>query len=386
MRASGLLQPAPREAIERARRRVRLGRRANRGEGALDAGKPGWRPPVARRIAKVCGTACLLLVVAGGSLLILPADRRARPQYFRIESGQSFGQVEARLAKVGLVTLKGPLRIWARVTGRDRQVHSGTYELSAAQTPLEILRTLVAGEAIVRRVTIPEGFTQQAILARLAEELAFSVGPLLQAVGDTAWVRSLGVPGPPLEGYLFPETYLFDPSLTPREVLAEMVRVCLGHLSGERRVRAAELGLTDHALLTLASIIELEAADPAERRRISAIYRNRLERGLLLQADPTVAYAAGRIGQRLTARDLEVASPYNTYLYSGLPPGPICSPGLGSIDAALWPLEDCQEFYFVARGDGTHVFSKTLEEHNRARLEVERAQGGSALGARRSSR
>jgi len=153
-----------------------------------------------------------------------------------------------------------------------------------------------------------------------------------------------------------------------------MTKTMLARFDEPRRARAAELGMSLHDVLTLASIIELEAAVPEERERIAAVYHNRLRQGLLLQADPTAAYAAGVPGQRLSQRDLALDSPFNTYVHPGLPPGPICSPGLASIDAALWPLIGCGDLYFVARGDGTHVFSRTLEQHNRARAELDRAR------------
>ncbi len=329
--------------------------------------------PFRKGVLRLLGTgAVLTLLIAGGGVsLHLPARPGAATEYFRVDAGQSFTAVEASLARGGIVSFRGPLSIWARVTGKDRQIHPGTYELSAAQTPLEILHTLVSGDMILKRLTIPEGFTQAQILERLQAELPLSANDLAAAAADGQWMQSLGIPEPSLEGYLFPETYLFDPSSSAREVLGTMVRTCLAHLEGARRSRAVELGMSDHALLTLASIIELEAAVDDERARISAVYHNRLRQNLLLQADPTVAYAAGRIGERLTSQDLAVDSPFNTYQHAGLPPGPICSPGLESVDAALWPLVGCADLYFVARGDGTHIFSRSLEQHNRARAQIE---------------
>ncbi|MFH1144555.1 MAG: endolytic transglycosylase MltG [Candidatus Eisenbacteria bacterium] len=333
----------------------------------------------ARRAAKRLWPAAippLVLVLLVCAALVVPSKPYSRERFFHIETGECLRSIEDRLAKQGLIRLRGPLLAYGRLTGLDRRIRPGTYELSASQSPLAILKTLVAGDVVLRRVTIPEGFTTEAILTRLSSELGVAIEQLRAAAADTAWIRSLGLAAPGLEGYLFPETFLFDPQTTAREALAEMVAVGEARFDEGRRLRASELGLSRHEILTLASIIELEAADEVERRRVSAVYRNRLLRGLLLQADPTAAYAAGRIGQRLSLEDLAIDSPYNTYLYPGLPPGPICSPGLASIDAALWPLEGCDDLYFVSRGDGTHAFSRTLEEHNQARGGLEKARQG----------
>jgi UPF0755 protein len=214
---------------------------------------------------------------------------------------------------------------------------------------------------------LPEGITQRQALDRLAEGLSIPLGDLEAAASDTAWLRQMGVPGPSLEGYVFPETYFFDRGTAARRALERMVQTGAARFDAPRRARAAQLGMTRHQVLTLASIVEAESAIPEERRRVSAVYHNRLRLGWPLQADPTVAYAVEKIGSQLSTLDLQAQSAFNTYLNAGLPPGPICSPGMVSIDAALWPLEACGDLYFVARGDGAHIFSQTLEQHNAAR-------------------
>ncbi len=298
--------------------------------------------------------------------LMAPLDPLGQPRRFRVVPGEGLAQIGVRLAEQGFVSSHAPLVLWGRMIGADRQVQSGTYLLAASQSPFSILRTLVSGKILRQRVTIPEGLTCRQTLALLSAGLAIPVDSLAAATRDSAWVRSLGLPVADLEGYLFPETYYFGVEADPRTILATMVRTGIDEVGPARRVRAAELKMTFHEILTLASIVENEAAVPEERPRISAVYHRRLRLGWRLQADPTVAYALGRPGQRLTRDDLSADSPYNTYVHDGLPPGPISSPGLASIDAALWPLEACEDLYFVSRGDGRHIFSRTLEEHERA--------------------
>ena len=316
----------------------------------------------------LCGVVVAWVAVRG-YYLATPLDVAGRSRIFRVTRGETLAQVGDRLVDSALVSRHASLGLWGRLAGADRCVRPGAFELSPVQTPLEILRTLVSGRPIPLRVTLPEGLTCLQMMERISRALDLPLPDLLAAAADSAWLRSLGLPGS-LEGYLFPETYFFDGGSEPRAVLERLIRMGFEKVDDVRMARAAALGLTRHQLLTLASIVEAESAVPFERRRISAVYRNRLRLGWPLQADPTVAYAVGQPGRKLTGADLEVDSPYNTYLRAGLPPGPICCPGLTSIDAALWPLETCPDLYFVARGDGGHIFSRTLDGHNQARRVV----------------
>lgn len=321
-----------------------------------------WRWVAAILLALLLGAAALLLIP-----MQRPLNASATPRVFRVECGQSMADVARALVEEGFIARRAPLAVWARLTGADRRIQEGEYELAASLTPREILGRLEAGARLLVSVTIPEGWTQRRILERLAGELSVSLDSLRAAAASPDWFAGLDLPQLSLEGYLHPETYRFERRMPARRVLRALLAAGLRMQTARRLARAESLGWSWHEVLTLASIIEAETARPDERPQIAAVYHKRLARGWLLQADPTVAYALGKPALQLTLDDLEAESPYNTYLVPGFPPGPICSPGEPSIVAALWPEEGFEALYFVARGDGSHVFSRTLADHNRAR-------------------
>jgi UPF0755 protein len=190
---------------------------------------------------------------------------------------------------------------------------------------------------------------------------------------DDRFTQGMGITASNLEGYLFPDTYRLSWSTTPEKVAQVMVEQFRKTITDSLMRRAEEIGFSLAQVVTLASMIEAEAKDGNERDLISAVYHNRLRRGMLLQCDPTVIYALPKLDRPLLLKDLEVDSPYNTYRYPGLPPGPICNPGKASILAALYPA-GVNYLYFVATGEGSHIFSATLAQHNLARARVKRAK------------
>ncbi len=293
------------------------------------------------------------------------------PVRVMVSEGEGFGTLLAELRANGLITRGWTFKFFARVLGHDRDIRHGTYEFVRGTAPVEILRALVRGDVLTIRVTVPEGFTSWQIAGVFAPAGIDSAG-IMDAIGDPELVASLRLPVPTLEGYLFPDTYLVPYGNTARDVVGQMLHRSSADWTPERERRAGELGMTRHEVLTLASIVEAEARVPEERPRVAAVYHNRLARGMRLEADPTVAYGMGGFRGRLYYKDLKVDSPYNTYLHPGLPPGPICSPGAASVDAALYPDPEEHALYFVARGDGRHVFSVTLQEHNLAVQEARR--------------
>ncbi len=330
---------------------------------------------IARLFGLLLAVITLFVIVLcryGWWVLHHPYNANCEPRIIEISSGESLESIRSNLVDEGILSPEATWVHWARLTGKDRFIKSGRYELSAAMSPVEILAIVVTGDVVLEQVTIPEGWIAENIYRRLSDILDLPVDHFTAAARNTTWLRRMNIPDAGIEGYLFPETYLFARGISAREILGEMIKLGQFQATAPRKERAAELGLSWHQILTLASIIEAETTEPKERSRVAAVYHNRLRRNSLMQADPTAAYAAGRMGKVLTLADLKVHSPYNTYIYKGLPPGPICSPGEEAIEAALYPLEGCLDFYFVARGDGSHIFSRTLSEHNQARRAVKR--------------
>lgn len=287
---------------------------------------------------------------------------------FTVPSGASFAQVTDTLVAHDVVGYPTLFRGFARLRGDDRQVRSGRYRVPRGTGWGPLLDRLTEGRVETVLLTIPEGFT----LARMAPRLAQVTG-LERAEAEARLMEKeederFDVPGPGLEGYLFPDTYHFAPGVSLDSVLATMVDRYRAHWTAERVERARDLGMSEREVMTLASIIQAEARLEEEMPTISAVFHNRLRRGYLLQADPTVQYALGERRNRLLYADIESVAddPYNTYTQPGLPPGPIGAAGEDALDAALHPA-DVEYLYFVARPDGSHVFTKSLEEHNRAR-------------------
>jgi UPF0755 protein len=293
-----------------------------------------------------------------------PADT---PTVIQVRPGMTFGVLIDSLAARGVVRHPVLFRAAARLAGIDRQLHIGLYEFAPAASPYDVLRRLARHEQVNVQFTVVEGATMSEFLPLVAGVLELPLDALTRAAGDPARIRRMGSPTDRLEGYLFPETYTVpwgaDAGTVVDAMLAQFETVW-------DRVRSGYGGtLSRHQAVTLASLIEAEAKDGAERGRISSVFHNRLERRMRLQCDPTVIYAMGGLDRPLLRKDWQYQSPYNTYVVAGLPPGPICSPGEASLRAALYP-ETTEYLYFVARGDGTHVFSRTLTEHERAIAQI----------------
>jgi UPF0755 protein len=245
--------------------------------------------------------------------------------------------------------------------------------VTVGERPLDILHRLVKGDVLTASVTIPEGYAIWDI-AGAFEVAGVDSMEILAALQDIGIRERRKITAPSLEGYLFPDTYLVPWGAAPGEIVDMMLSRLDEVFDAGLLQRAVDVGMSPHQVLTLASIIEAETRIPGERKLVSAVYHNRLKRRMRLEADPTVAYAMGGYKGRLLYGDLEIDSPYNTYRIYGLPPGPICSAGAASIRAALYPDSMSTALYFVARGDGSHIFSGNLREHreavNRARDET----------------
>ncbi|MDY0213348.1 MAG: endolytic transglycosylase MltG [Desulfuromonadaceae bacterium] len=287
------------------------------------------------------------------------------PCVLEIKPGRAFISVARELEDAGVVADSRALRLLARLQGVDRGIQAGVYRFSGNNTPIGILETLHSGRGELLSCTIPEGLNAVEIAARCSAAGLGRSERYMQLLQDNDFIATLGLSEPRIEGYLFPETYHFAPGTSEATVLKTMVAQMQKQLQPELIEGAARNGLDAHALVTLASIIQKEAANDAEMTRISAVFHNRLRRNMRLQADPTTIYALDAFNGKLTRADLRVVHPYNTYVVFGLPPGPIASPGVAALHAAAFPAED-DALYFVATRDGGHHFSKTLREHNNA--------------------
>lgn len=299
-----------------------------------------------------------------------------------IPAGASFAGAADSLHSAGLVRWPSLFRGYASLSGRDRSIKAGTYVLHRRSSWDALLNALTRGEGLERAVTIPEGFEVDDISTLLTATLGLSPESLAVAVRDTSLRRRLDVPTLTVEGYLFPDTYRFPYGTSARAAVAEMVRRFEEVWDPAWNARLRELAMSRHDVVTLASIVEKEARLDEERAVIAAVYHNRLRAQMPLQADPTVQYALGEHRSRVLYRDLALDSPYNTYRYAGLPPGPIASPGRASLVAALYPASVPYKF-FVAHPDGHHEFRETFREHRiavremqRARRDAERRSGG----------
>ena len=317
--------------------------------------------------AKSALLATTLLVIAGLCLLgywFVPVTPSA-PVLIEIESGAALSRIARQLERQGVVRSAAALKLLARLRNQSGAVHVGSYRFADPANPAEILARLVSGDVEQASLTIPEGFNLQQISERVAKHKFGDGERFLQLCRDPQLIAALGIEAASLEGYLFPETYRFTPGIAETELIRMMVQQLLQRLDKQLLGAAQKQDLDRHQLLTLASIIEKETGLADEMPVISSVFHNRLQRNMPLQTDPTVIYGIADFDGNLTRNHLTTPTPYNTYRLRGLPPGPIASPGLAALQAAARPAET-DYLYFVSRGDGRHVFSRTLREHNQA--------------------
>ena len=339
----------------------------DRRRSARESGRTPWRRPFRPR-----RWALLLLIAAGLAVaadLFLPAgpfpprERRV----VLVERGQTLRGVSEELSRVGV--LRGTLgfQVLARLMRLDRSIKAGQYSFRLGITVPALLRAFARGMSGLNLITIQEGLTFNEISVLLSNRLGVPMASFDSLAHSRAFLDSLGVSAPTIEGYLAPNSYEFLPGTSPEVAFRTMA-----NRQNEILLKASvgrdslPLGLKLYEVLTLASIVEAEAQVDEERPRIARVYLNRLQMGMRMQADPTVSYGLG-LGPRshLFLRQLKRDTPFNTYLNEGLPPGPICNPGVASIRAVIDPLPDVKDLYFVARGHGRHLFAETYQQHLR---------------------
>jgi UPF0755 protein len=293
-----------------------------------------------------------------------PASIKGEEVEIYIPPGTGFSGIRKILSREDLVKDDIRFDLLARLMGVEQDLQAGEYRLHKGQPPYQLLQILAKGRTIKRVVTVPEGaniFQVADILAarKLVEPKAF-----LDLCRDPAFLEELGLKGSSLEGYLFPDTYYFTRGTPQKEIARSMVSRAK-EVWDQLQQEIGPFGMTRHQIVTLASIVEKETGVTEERPLIARVFLERLKRGMLLQADPTVIYGRGDFGERLHSKDLKEDQPYNTYVHKGLPPGPIANPGRLALQSVMHPSEEVY-LYFVSKNDGTHYFSTRLDEHNRA--------------------
>jgi UPF0755 protein len=343
------------------------GRRASDARGGKPTGHGSGRRQRAFRPLRWAWLLLLVALLAPTYDLFLPAGYRPPPEHRTvvIERGESLHDIAHELQRVGVIRSQAGFLVLARLMRLDRSVKAGQYSFRLGVTVPSLLRALDRGMYGLNLVTIPEGLMVSETATLLQREIGIRAAAIDSLAKDPATLDSLEVGAPSLEGWLAPDSYEWLPGTSPEVILRTMVsrtRERVQHATAG--YDSLPLGMNAHEVLTLASIVESESRAKDERPHIARVYLNRLDRGMLLQADPTVGYAQGRGPRsRLTFKDLRVVSPYNTYRHEGLPPGPICSPGLAAIEAVMNATPGAKDLYFVARGQGHHLFAPTYEQH-----------------------
>ena len=311
----------------------------------------------------------LAAAAAGGYLLWTrmhqPFMAFTGEQFVRIPQGDGSGAIARRLADAGVVADWWTFRAAVRWSGRGQTLQAGEYRFADAASPLDIVERLARGDVYTIAITFPEGLTIDEMAGVFESRELGTAQSFREAARDVSAIAELDPAARNLEGYLFPETYPVSRDADAASLVAAMVerfKTVYAELAKDRQAT----GLTTRQVVTLASLVEKETARPEERPIVAAVYRNRLAIGMGMQADPTVIYALrqrGKYNGNIRRVDLAIDSPYNTYRYRGLPPGPIAAPGRAALAAALAPAES-KYLYFVSRNDGSHVFAETLREHN----------------------
>jgi peptidoglycan lytic transglycosylase G len=310
---------------------------------------------------------CLLMVViivGFGVFFTRPARKGGINQVITIREGMSLKEVASALKGNGIITNKDLFMLWTRLLGNSRKIKAGEYLLNSGMAPVRIIEILTRGIIITYPVTVPEGFSIEQIGDILAANGLADKKLFVSLAHEPGVIKKYGISGPSLEGFLYPDTYQFGKGLPPSLIIDVMVKR-FWEIIGPYMDRIKDLKMTVEEVITLASIVEKETGTAEEMPLIASVFLNRLRNGMRMESDPTVIYGMNDFTGNLTRKDLLESTPYNTYVIRGLPPGPISNPGLASIKAVLYPAET-DYLYFVSKNDGTHYFSSSIEEHNRA--------------------
>lgn len=302
-------------------------------------------------------------------IIIKPTEKKV---FFEVKKGESLKMIAKDLKEKGLIEDYFGFILLAKILSTEKKLQPGWYSLSTKSSPMGVLNALSKGKRIITKVTIPEGLNIEQIAHILKRKAKIDSLYFVLLCRDRKFILGFGINEETLEGYLLPDTYFVplseDASVVIRGLVANLFKFMRPYTN-----RMRKLGKDMHIILTIASLVEKEAMVDNEKPIIASVIYNRLKKGMRLQIDATVQYAMGEHKSRILFSYLTIDSPYNTYRIKGLPPGPICNPGRKSILAALFPAKT-DYFYYVARGDGTHIFSRTFSEHKKAKFRVKRNQ------------
>jgi UPF0755 protein len=305
-----------------------------------------------------------------------PAEIQANRVIIEVEKGQNVRDIALGLKNKGMIKKAWPFLLGYKIFYSSQSLKAGEYAIELPISAKGLLQVLTSGSVYLHSITIPEGLIIEEIADLLASERFTEKEDFIRAASDTSRISFLDQGAENLEGYLFPETYRFAKGTTAEEIASAMALQFIHVYNQGLKERAEKLGMSAREVVILASLIEKETSLPEERGLVSAVFHNRLRKGMKLDCDPTIIYVLKKEGQfkdRLRTKDLQIDSPYNTYLYSGLPPGPIANPGGDSLEAAVHPA-DVDFLYFVSKNDGSHHFSRTLREHINAVNKYQRRQ------------
>jgi UPF0755 protein len=321
-------------------------------------------PPVFKILFVYLPVVIVIAFLFSFSLFLLSPVQLSAPVTIEISQGMPLNTVAKNLYESGVITDVQKFKLLVRVLNLSKKIHAGEYQFKDRMTPFLVLKFLTHGLVKKYTISIPEGFTAKQIIALLLNNGLGKAEEFERILSDDGFLRSHGLEGKGLEGYLFPDTYIFYKGMSEKEMLSEMLRNFKRKLPVDAEENAKSHNLTLHEAVILASIVQKETYKSDEMPLVASVFYNRLKKGIPLQADPTVIYAIPDFSGNLRKVDLKIKSPYNTYIHRGLPPGPICNPGLDAINAVLRP-SDAPYLYFVSRNDGSHDFSVSLKEHNK---------------------
>lgn len=318
---------------------------------------------------------CFIIIVVitafKGFYLFFPQQTGNKVELI-IEPGMSVREIARRLVDKKIISSEEVFLLWIKIVGREKNIQAGLYTFYEREGIFKSTERLQYPQPIEKEITIPEGLTIEQTAQKIAAVFSVDSAQFVALCFDTAFTAQCGIAALTLEGYLFPDTYKFEPQATAREIIIRMVAQFKKEYAALEQTSLSKT-FTQHEIVILASIIEKEATLPEERPRISGVFHNRLRLNMPLGADPTIRFALKKFNGPLRVSELRNPTPYNTRIHSGLPPGPICSPGRSSLQSACMPLET-KELYFVAKwdGSGAHDFSTTHAQHNKKKLEIRR--------------